>query len=271
MTQLVPSGARLGALEPTGRYGQAPEAHGSVPLTIASYNIHKCVGTDGVFDPKRIKQVLLSLNADIIALQEADARFGDRRGLLDLDVLMDLGGYRAVENVGSRDLSHGWHGNVVLYRNAQVRTTSRLRLPGVEPRGALVVDFDVEGVAIRVIAVHLGLLRRSRSKQLSSIVDAAEPRDRRPVIVLGDMNEWRVNGRSVINELRPHLMDAGAPIASFPSRFPILPLDRILVNHHLTVLGVEAVNTPQSRIASDHLPLRATVLLKTAADAVASG
>lgn len=271
MTQLVPSGARARDFDSNGRYAEAPEARGTVPLTIASYNIHKCVGTDGVFDPKRIKQVLLSLNADIIALQEADARFGDRRGLLDLDVLMELGGYRAVENVGSRDLSHGWHGNVVLYRKCQVRTTTRLRLPGVEPRGALVVDFDVEGISMRVIAVHLGLLRRSRSKQLSSIVHAAEPRDRRPVIVLGDMNEWRVSDRSVITQLRPHLMDAGESIASFPSRFPILALDRILVNDHLTVLEVEAVNTPQSRVASDHLPLRATVLLKEAADALGKG
>ena len=29
-------------------------------LTIASYNIHKCIGNDGVFDPIRIKNVILN-------------------------------------------------------------------------------------------------------------------------------------------------------------------------------------------------------------------
>ena len=45
-------------------------------VSVASYNIHKCVGTDGLFDPRRIEAVLLELNADIVALQEVDARFG---------------------------------------------------------------------------------------------------------------------------------------------------------------------------------------------------
>src|SRR4051812_26782166 len=40
--------------------------------TIASYNIHKCVGTDGRFDPERISRVVAEIDADVIALQEAD-------------------------------------------------------------------------------------------------------------------------------------------------------------------------------------------------------
>ena len=50
----------------------------------ASYNIHKCVGVDRRFDPGRVAAVIAEVGADVIALQEADRRFGDRAGLLDL-------------------------------------------------------------------------------------------------------------------------------------------------------------------------------------------
>ena len=46
----------------------------------ASYNIHKCVGVDRRFDPERVAAVIAEVGADVIALQEADRRFGDRAG-----------------------------------------------------------------------------------------------------------------------------------------------------------------------------------------------
>lgn len=36
-------------------------------LLVASYNAHKCVGTDGRFDPQRTAQVIREINADVIA------------------------------------------------------------------------------------------------------------------------------------------------------------------------------------------------------------
>ena len=51
-------------------------------LRFASYNIHKAVGLDGRRDPERILTVLKEVDADVIALQEADRRFGRREGKL---------------------------------------------------------------------------------------------------------------------------------------------------------------------------------------------
>ena len=58
----------------------------------------------------------------------------------------------------------------------------RLALPGAEPRGALVVDLDLPAGPLRIVAAHLGLLRRSRRWQVRSILDAIEegPRDADP-------------------------------------------------------------------------------------------
>ena len=239
---------------------QRARAAGARPvaeLAVASYNIHKCVGTDGAFDPLRIKRVLLELDADIIALQEADARFGDRQGLLDLELLQHLGGYQAVADVGSRTRSHGWHGNVILYRKGLVSTVDRLNLPGLEPRGALVADLDLSESPVRVIAAHLGLLRSSRSMQVSKLLGAAQPDDGRPVVVMGDMNEWRIAGRSSLRMFDAHLSSHHSMVPSFPSRLPLWPLDRILVSRNVEVQDFMALDTPLARVASDHLPVRA--------------
>lgn len=45
-------------------------------LKFASYNIHKAVGLDARRDPDRIITVLREVDADVIALQECDRRFG---------------------------------------------------------------------------------------------------------------------------------------------------------------------------------------------------
>ena len=37
---------------------------------VATYNVHDCIGRDGVYSPSRIVEVLRSLEADVVALQE---------------------------------------------------------------------------------------------------------------------------------------------------------------------------------------------------------
>lgn len=247
---------------PVGQKRPAHDGHDpALTISVASYNVHKCVGTDGVFDPGRVLDVVLELKADIVALQEADQRFGSRKGLLDLKALYEKGGYRSVLDVGSRKLSHGWHGNVILYREdaGKVANVHKMTLPGFEPRGAVLVDFEFSGLPLRIIGAHLGLLKSSRARQAEAILNAAHPVDDRAVILLGDTNEWRTGGRSALKPFDPHLSDVDMTIASFPSRFPLWPLDRVLTNRHVTVYEMQAVETELSRIASDHLPVRAVI------------
>ena len=247
---------------PIGQKRPTHDGHDpALTISVASYNVHKCVGVDGVFDPGRILNVVLELGADIVALQEADQRFGSRRGLLDLKALYEKGGYRSVLDQGSRRLSHGWHGNVILYRegSGKVSNVHKMTLPGFEPRGAVLVDFDFADLPLRIIGAHLGLLKSSRARQAEAILNAAHPVGDRAVILLGDTNEWRTGGRSALKPFDPHLSDVDMTIASFPSRFPLWPLDRVLTNKHVTVYEMQAVETELSRVASDHLPVKAVI------------
>src|SRR5690606_31188871 len=94
-------------------HGGAPAFDGKVEcasvhdIIVASYNVHKGVGIDNKFDPRRIAAVIAELDADVVAVQEADQRFGRRHGLLDLNALKRNAGLELVP-VTSNDDGHGW-------------------------------------------------------------------------------------------------------------------------------------------------------------------
>jgi len=237
--------------------GKAVKADGEHELVVASYNIHKCIGTDGHFEPKRIAAVIAELDADVVAIQEADKRFGRRHGLLDIKDLQKQTGLSLIPTSADAD-GHGWHGNALLLRKGKVTDMRRLALPGAEPRGALVVDLDLPPGPLRLVAAHLGLLRRSRRWQLRSILNALEEGPRMPILLVGDFNEWRPGRRSSLHELRPVFGPVSHGHFSFPSYFPVIALDRVIGSPGL-VTAMEVHDSPLAQVASDHLPLKATI------------
>jgi endonuclease/exonuclease/phosphatase family metal-dependent hydrolase len=235
-------------------------------LKVASYNIHKCRGADGMTRPDRIVGVIRELGADLVALQEVDRRFGRRGGLLDPLAIERETGMRllAQSDVWYR---HGWHGNALLVRGDPISyTRSRLKLPGGEPRGAVVAELDLGEGRFRVIAAHLGLLRLSRVDQVEAILAAFHDLPAMPTVLLGDFNEWRRRGRSALRRLEPTFGRAPS-ILSFPSARPIFALDRILGWPAGLITDLAVHDTPLARRSSDHLPLTAKVNLFSATSA----
>lgn len=228
----------------------------------ASYNIHKCVGVDRRFDPGRILDVIAEIGADVVALQEADRRFGDRRGLLDLDSLRERTGLVPVP-VANGHLGHGWHGNLLLRREGEVRGVRQITLPGLEPRGALMADLDLGIGAVRVVGVHLGLLRHSRMLQVASLIAHAADTTGRPTVLMGDMNEWRRERRSALSGFLAGFGPIAA-VPSFPAYHPILPLDRMLASPPDILGAITVHDSPLARRASDHLPIKARIALAPA-------
>lgn len=231
----------------------------ALPLTIATWNIHKGIGTDRRRDLMRTASVIAEIAPDIMALQEADRRFGSRAGLFDLDHLHAATGLRPV-HTGTPGPSHGWHGNLILTRNSQVTRTETITLPGLEPRGALLTELEVAGRPLRIIAAHFGLLRRSRQAQARHLLDHLADRDPWPTLLMGDLNEWRSGPGSPIDILARHFSPAPG-IRSFPARYPLLPLDRMMIGPTGRIADLAAHDTPLARKASDHLPLKARLIL----------
>ncbi|MFT3670650.1 endonuclease/exonuclease/phosphatase family protein [Aestuariivirga sp.] len=230
-------------------------------LRVASYNVHKCIGMDGRFDPRRVADVIQSLDADIIALQEADARFGKKAGLLDPGYLEGLGGYKMVASAPATSLSHGWHGNVVLYRKGEVERIRRISLPGLEPRGAVAVDFKWHGQTLHFIATHFGLLRLSRQLQAKAIRDYVLEHTREHVVAVGDFNEWRQKRRSGLTPFGTLLREATGWQCSYPSAYPVLALDRIFISDCIESVSARVLTSELAEVASDHLPIVADLRL----------
>ena len=229
---------------------------------IASYNVHKCVGADRRFDPERTSRVIHEIDADVIGLQEADTRFGERTGILDLRRLERETGLIPVPITGVTK-AHGWHGNVVLFKQGTVRDVHQINLPGLEPRGALIAELELaRGGSLRIIAAHLGLLHRSRAQQTRLIVDLMNDGGETPTILLGDLNEWRLGDRSSLNTFQNAFGPLPPAVPSFPSTLPLLALDRIMANRRGMISVVEVHDSPLARVASDHLPIKAVVSLE---------
>ena len=230
-------------------------------LTFASYNIHKAIGIDRKFDPDRIIAVLREVNADVIALQEADRRFGERESVLP-KALLDDTPWRAAQ-VAKRARSLGWHGNALLVRrDIEIEAAEAVLLPTLEPRGAVWADLLVEGRRVRVLGAHLDLSGLRRREQIRAMLRHCERCGLPcPTVMMGDFNQW---GRST-GALREFgtAWRALATGASFPSRRPLAPLDRIVHSLEWTCEQLGVHPSALAAVASDHLPVRGTLSLAT--------
>jgi endonuclease/exonuclease/phosphatase family metal-dependent hydrolase len=227
-------------------------------IKVASYNIRKAVGLDRRRDPARILAVLAELDADIIALQEADRRFGTRASAIPHHMFLDHSDYVPVP-VDGRPHSIGWHGNALLVRRGIVAEECHaLHLPTLEPRGAVAATLRLgDGRRVRVVGMHLdlsGIRRRHQARAILHHVVAGEPL---PTVLMGDCNEWRPRGGCLADFGERHAMLDTGP--SFHSRRPVARLDRIFISPDLQAAAVGVHRSLLAARASDHLPIWANL------------
>lgn len=228
-------------------------------LRLATYNIHACVGRDGRSNADRIAEVIRELGAEIVGLQEVDSRPG--RGTASQQMAYLAGATRYDAIPGPTILRHDRsYGNVLLTRHPiDAARQIDLSLPGREPRGAIDAVLKAHGARLRVLVTHLGLRAAERRAQLHRLVELL-PRDpMEPIILMGDFNEW-LPYRSSLRQLRALFGHCPAP-PSFPSRWPVIALDRIWISPFRVLITTRAHRSGLARVASDHLPVKALVRL----------
>lgn len=233
---------------------------------IVTYNVHRCVGADRRMDVGRVAAVLADLRPDIVALQELDV--GRRRtGHVD----------QAHEIARRLDMACHFHAALTVeeerYGDAILtgypeRLVKAAALPGydriraLEPRGALWVEVEIAGVPVQVINTHLGLVPREQQIQAACLAGHAwleHPEFRGPRILLGDFNATATSVvyRTLVAPLAAarRLSAKTSPTSTFPAAFPLLRIDHLFVSPEISVTDVFAPFSPQTRAASDHLPL----------------
>jgi len=228
----------------------------SLPVfRVASYNLQKCIGWDLRRRPDRSLKVIEATGAPLVVLQEADKRLQPRPAALPHD-LLEAHGWRALP-FGAPGGSLGWHGNAMIMRpDLGILDTAHIELPGLEPRGAVCADLETPVGPLRVLGLHLGLVRRYRILQLTTIIRALRDLPQRPTLLAGDFNEWGT-GRDLQAVLRGFRLVS--PGASFPSPRPVAPLDRFAIGPGLALHDRGALRKSPARVASDHLPVWAEI------------
>lgn len=218
-------------------------------LVVATYNVHRCIGWDGRYSRERILAVMQELQADLIALQEVD----EEATLQWLAVHLSMAAI-----AGPNLLRHGGaYGNGVLTTCAlgEPRFVD-LSFPHRESRGAIDVDVKCGEEKVQVIATHLGLRPGERRWQVRELLKRFGARH---CILMGDINEWFLWGRPLrwINKI----FGCSPSLRSFPSPWPVFALDRIWIRPPGSVIDIRIHKTVLSRVASDHLPVKAVIEL----------
>lgn len=228
----------------------------TISFRVASYNIHRCYGRDGRYDPSRIKQVLLQTGADVIGLQEVEL-LHEVPDLLDY--FCDNTQWHMIPGMTLRNLS-GHYGNALLTSYPVIEQHNiDLSQRNREPRGAIQAKLDVNGSTIEVVTTHLGLSPVERRAQVVQLLEHIQNKPLAETqILLGDINEWFMWGRPL--RWLHRYFGRSSTSASFPAGFPLFALDRIWVSPHQRIKSFGVLKNQLTRVASDHMPVIAEII-----------
>ncbi len=234
-------------------------------MRVATFNLLSGRSPDTDFDVDRFTDAVRELDADLLALQEVD-RGQERSGRADLAAL-------AAEATGASswrfeptlvgppgkwvraplgaDAGAGPAYGIAFLSRHPVTTWDVVRLPrlpGDEPRLALVATVETPFGLWTVVSTHLTYLRPSCHLQLLRLRPLVR-RTAGPALLLGDLNQGRTTAE-LLTGLRPL-----ATGATFPAGAPRAQLDHILANRDLRTVRGGPVRLP----ISDHRALVADV------------
>lgn len=233
---------------------------------ILTYNVRRCLGTDGRLSPGRIADVIATYEPDVVALQELDVGRARTGGIDQAHAIAQALGMQMHFHASLRVLEEEYGNAILTHRPSRLIKAGPL--PGgtgrfaPEPRGALWAAVNLGGTEVQIMTTHLGLRRQERLAQVDHLLGPqwlGHSACREPVILLGDFN---ASPRSrAYQRLTSRLRDAQTEVPhqraklTFPSRLPILRIDHAFVSRSIQVMRVESVRSPIARVASDHLPL----------------
>lgn len=235
-------------------------------IRVMTYNVHGCLGMDGRISPQRIANVIRLYDPDVVALQELD--FGRVRSQRHDQprLIAEAAGLHVAfcPTVIHHDEQYG-HALLGHFPMQTIRTEI---LPGatqtrhVEPRGALWVLVQLEGLRLHLMNTHFGLRRDERRAQAKHLLDrdwiGAIGEDE-PLIVCGDFNMFP--GSEPYLAITRRLRDVQVGVRGFEPRNtfstvgPLVRIDHIFVSRHFTPANVLVPRNNLTRVASDHLPL----------------
>lgn len=227
------------------------------PVRILTFNIHGGYSRDGKRDLRRIHDLMDQYNVDIGCFQELETRPSRGGTSLDIDI---LAGAERPHHLPGPTMKEGlgWYGNMIVSRYPITRALAHTMETtfDIEPRNAIDATIQTPHGKVRIINTHLSLSPWERAKEvpkLIELVNLVEQEERCPVLLMGDINEWRPRSR-----LLAFLNEKIIPVPcapSFPSIMPFLRLDRVWYDTQAMQVEARVLNDRAVSILSDHLPI----------------
>ena len=223
-------------------------------VRVMSYNVHNCIGDDGIKSFKRCADIILDAQPDVVAIQEVDSM--SRRN--NCYVLGEMAKHCGYHPYFGRTIPYkgGAYGIGVLTKEKALSVEFH-RLPcRKEPRGLLVVEMK----DYYLLATHLSLVEADRLTSVEIIREVASKLNK-PVFIAGDMNA-RPSSKpmvtfkefcKVLNDENKFTISAKKPRACIDYVLGTNGTFKSLNNH-----------VYYESLASDHLPLYVDVKYKKA-------
>jgi endonuclease/exonuclease/phosphatase family metal-dependent hydrolase len=228
---------------------------------------------DGQRSEGRIAEVIASMSADIVGLQELDlgrprSAHVDQAALIAKQLGWKYHFHPAIRSGNEQ------YGNAIVSR-FPIALRRAAEMPGTAPwycreqRSAIWMQAKTDLGSVHIINTHFGLGYSERSLQAKLLIGptwlGSVPADE-PAILLGDFNS--VRSSRAYRLIQAHLRDVRTLVRpslafrTFPTRLPSLAVDHIFVNSTLFPTHLNVHRTPLARLASDHFPLVCELALK---------
>lgn len=241
-------------------------------LKVMTYNVHSCIGMDNIASPERIARVISRYQPDIIALQELDVNRTRSKNIHQASLIAEILDMEFHFHPTINE-EHEQYGDAIISRfPMQLVKAAALpkpkSMPGLETRGALWVRIDFHGETLQFINTHLGLRNKERMLQAEALLSDQwlnHPDCVGPAILCGDLNA--VPGSMVVQSFGPAFKDVQTNLPrnsrkkTFSTRIPTVQIDYILANESFDTHSVDVLNNELTRVASDHLPIMASLTL----------
>ncbi|MBO4731077.1 MAG: endonuclease/exonuclease/phosphatase family protein [Bacteroidaceae bacterium] len=219
-------------------------------ITVMSYNIQHCAGSDGVLNVQRTADAIKLQNPTIVALQEVDRHFSDRSNNEDqVQLLSEATGMYG--RFGTADINCG---NAVLSKEKPLST----KVIPINDRNMLVTEMQDYVFA----CIHVGLTIQARKDALAAIRNEAKTWESvgKPFIVAGDFNDDGTEGE--MQGVWGLLCDSLAKDFTFHSdrTTPTYYTGGYVIDHIISYNAIGGVKNLgyqviDDKVTSDHLPI----------------
>ena len=236
-------------------------------IRVLCYNIHYGQGMDGVYDIKRLADVINAHKPDLVALQEVDVGVERSGRIHEARMLGEMTGM-AVRYGPTQHYQGGLYGNAVLSK-LPISDVHIQPLPYTEatpekttyPRGCIVVTVEGPGgKPLRFISTHFQHNvhedRVAEAKAINRFFtdEDADPKNKIPTILAGDMNaKPEEEPVQILQKKWTNAIEA-EPEPTAPSKDPRSRIDYIFYRP-ASAFMLKETKVIAEEMASDHRPV----------------